>query len=206
MTVSMHRTVAALNLPTRTSALIVTARVIVLAMTDNRTFPNPTPSLAEVTAALEELSDAETATQMRTRGNVAVRNAKRAALVPMLMRLKAYVQERADGDTEHAVAIIESAGMHIKPRGVGPKPIFAVQQGRVSGSVVLTYTCAAHRASYQWEWSLDGGTTWHAAPPTLQAKTRLSGLTPATLYTFRVRPVVRSGELDWSDPVSILLR
>jgi len=96
MTVSMHKTQAALKLPTQVPALLGVARAILHAMTDNPSFPAPAPPLATVAAALAGLDDAEVATQTRTRGTVEVRNAKRAVLVGLLVRLKAYVQGVAD--------------------------------------------------------------------------------------------------------------
>jgi hypothetical protein len=65
---------------------------------------------------------------------------------------------------------------------------------------------AGDRASYQWAWSTDGGKAWRLAPATLQAKSVLTGLPPASICSFRYRAVTKSGEMDWSEPVSILVR
>jgi hypothetical protein len=42
-------------------------------------------------------------------------------------------------------------------------------------------------------------------PATLQAKTSLTGLTPATTVQFRYRAVVKAGEGDWSQPIAMLV-
>ncbi len=50
------------------------------------------------------------------------------------------------------------------------------------------YVQAARRASYEWEYSTDGGKTWVAAPPSLQSKTTVTGLLSATMTQFRSAP------------------
>jgi hypothetical protein len=204
MTMSMHKTLAALRLPTRSPALVDVAEMIVAAMTHNPAFPAPTPLLADVSAAIAELHDAEVATRTRTRGTVAVRDAKRTVLVARLLRLKTYVQGVAADDPEHATAIIESAGIYVKRNAVSGKRPFDVRPGAVSGSVRMAVRSAGDRASYHWAWSPDGGNMWRLAPATLQARTVISGLPSGATCAFRYRSVTRTGESDWSEPVSVL--
>ena len=206
MTVSMQKTLAALKLPSQVPALLLVAEAIVLAMTDNPSFANVTPSIASVASALADLHAAEVATQTRTRGTVAVRNEKRVVLVGLLARLKAYVQGMADDDPDHAASLIESAGMSVKQVTRPAKPVFAVRSGSVSGTVRLAVRSAGDRASYQWAWSTDGGTTWRSVPATLQARTVVSGLAPASTCSFRYRAVTTRGETDWSEAVALVVR
>jgi hypothetical protein len=135
-----------------------------------------------------------------------VRNEKRAVLVGLLVRLRAYVQGVADDDPERAAALLESAGMYVKRRVLPAKPLFDLRPGPVSGSVRMAARAAGDRASYQWAWSADGGKTWRLAPATLQAKTVLTGLPPASTCSFRYPAVTKGGEMDWSEPVSIVVR
>ena len=129
MTASMHKTLAALNLPTQTPALLGVARAIVQAMTDNPSFPSPAPSLAKVSAAQSALEAAEVATQTNARGTAVARNEKRAVLVGLLVQLKAYVQGVADEDPDGAMGIIESARMSIKKKVLPFKAPFDVRPG-----------------------------------------------------------------------------
>jgi hypothetical protein len=71
--------------------------------------------------------------------------------------------------------------------------------------VNLVTHSAAHRASYEWQYSTDAGKTWLAAPSTLQSKTTIPGLTPGATAMFRYRPVTKKGEGDWSQPTSLLV-
>jgi hypothetical protein len=205
MTVSMHKTLAALKLPTQVPALLAVAEAIVLAMTGNPSFPDPTPSIAAVSAALAGLHDAEVATLTRTRGAVAARDQKRAVLVGLLVRLKAYVQGVADADPDQAASLIHGAGMNVRNNGAVTKPLLAFRPGAVSGTVRMAARAAGDRASYEWAWSPDGGATWRQAPTTLQARTVLTGLPVGSTCALRFRAVTRTGKGDWSEPVFLLV-
>ena len=84
--------------------------------------------------------------------------------------------------------------------------MFAAKFGSVSGAVTLITASAGDRASYEWEVSSDGAKTWTVLPATLQAKTAMTGLTPAATYAFRYRPVTKAGPADWSQPVSLIVK
>jgi hypothetical protein len=203
---STHRSIASLNLPTKVPALITYAQGIVMAMTGNASFPSPTPPLAALTAAINALQAAETAALARTKGAVPTRNEKRAVLVQQLQVLKGTIQSAADANPDNSASVITGAGIAVKKTPVHAARVFAAKPGTVSGSVKLETGTAARRAGYEWEYSTDGGKTWVTAPTTLQAKTTLSGLTPGATVTFRYRPVTKTGEGDWSQPTSIIVK
>jgi hypothetical protein len=72
--------------------------------------------------------------------------------------------------------------------------------------MTTTIKSAGHRASYEWQYSTDGGKTWVTAPPTLQAKTTVAGLVPGATVQFKYRPVTRAGGADWSQPISLMVQ
>ena len=198
--------IASLNLPRRVQPLITYARAIVTAMTANPHFPAPTPALAAVTTATDDLQLAETAALTRAKGTIAVRDEKWAALVTVLRQLKGYVQTVVDANVETGTSIIESAGIAVKKIGARKPRVFAAEQGAVSGAAKLVAPYAGGRAFYAWQYSLDGGKTWLAAPGTMQATTTVAGLTPGASVQFRYRPATKSGEGDWSPPVTLIVR
>jgi hypothetical protein len=202
----IKRSLASLKLPRPVPALIALAKTIVQSMTGNASFPSPDPTLAAVTAAITELETAETAAKARTHGAVAVRNDKRAALVTLLEQLKANIQKTADANVENAGAIIQSAGINVRKAPVHAKRVFAAKPGAVSGSVKVVAVTAARRASYEWQYSVDAGKTWSPAPSTLQAHTTIPGLTPGASVSFRYRAVTKTGEGDWSQPQSLIVK
>jgi len=199
------RSIAALRLPKSTPALIALARTVVQRMTGNAGIPNPTPTLAAVTQAITDLEAAETAAQSRVKGAVATRNEKHVQLANMLHVLKSSVQTAADANREAAPGLIESCGMTVKKHSPRQKHVFAVKQGPVSGSVKVTAHSAGRRASYEWQMSADAGKTWTVLPSTLQARTSVTGITPGATVSFRVRPVTKTGEGDWSQPIVLIV-
>lgn len=200
------RSLASLKLPKPVGALVTYAEGIVTGMTNNPSFPSPVPPLATVSAAIDALRSAETAALARMKGAVATRNEKRTVLVSLLEQLRAYVQAQADAAPENGTSIIESARMSVRKTPTHPARAFTVKTGAVSGSVVLYAKSAGARSAYSWEYSTDGGKTWVSAPVTLQAKTTIHGLTPGQMVQFRYQPVSKTGEGDWSQTVSLLVK
>ena len=203
---STQRTFAALKLPRRVSALIPYAQSVVAAMTDNPHFPTPEPALAVVSAAITALQTAETAVLSRLKGTVVVRNDRREALVTLMGELRNYVQKVADADRENGAAIIQSAGLPVREEKAQKARVFAAEPGAVSGSVDVFAAIAARRASYEWQYSVDGGKTWIDAAPSLQARTTIVGLPAAASVQFRYRAIIKSGPGDWSRPLAVVVR
>jgi hypothetical protein len=201
-----HRSIASLKLATKVPALITQAENIVQKMTNNPSFPSPTPVLTTVTQAIQDLQAAETATLSRTKGAATTRNEKRLVLVKSLEQLKGHVQRTADANTENAASMIQSAGLAVKKTPVRAARTFAAKPGTVSGSVNIVTRAAARRAAYDWQYSTDAGKTWLAAPSTLQSKTTVSGLIPGATVMFRYRPLTKKGEGDWSQPASLIVK
>ena len=206
MTKAASRPIAILKLPEyEVPRLVTDATAIVRATTHNPWFPSPLPPLATVQAAIDDLAEAEVTAGTRAKGTAAARDGKRLALVGLLQQLRAYVQSIADANLESAVSIIESASMVVKTLGGPPPRVFTVKPGDGSGSAKLSAPKAANRAGYEWAYSIDGGATWVVLPFTVNASTRISGLTPGTTVLFRYRAVTKNGEGDWSQPVSMLV-
>jgi hypothetical protein len=66
----------------------------------------------------------------------------------------------------------------------------------------MAVRAAAKDATYEWQWSADGGKTWTTAPATQQAKTVLTGLPSGVMCLFRYHAVTRKGTSNWSEPVA----
>jgi hypothetical protein len=205
-TKSIRRATVTLMLPKAAPALIVYAQGIVTRMTGNPSFPSPTPPLARVTAAIDDLRAAETAALSRIKGAAAARNEKRTALVALLQQLRSYIQATADAGATNGASIIQSAGVAVRKTATRGARTFTARPGPISGTATVVAVSAARRASYEWQYSTDGGKTWIAAPSTLQAKTRITGLAQGSTVEFKYRAVTRTGEGDWSQPVSLMVQ
>jgi len=201
-----HRVSATLNLPAKVPALITYAEGIVTNMTGNASFPNPSPALTIISAAITALQAAETATLARTKGAATTRNERRTDLVALLQQLRTSVQTTADGNAANAPSIIQSAGMAVRKTPARKPRVFSLKAGAVSGTVKIVAPAAARRASYEWQYSVDGGKTWTALPGTLQAKTSVSGLTAGSTVEVKYQALTRTGEGNWSAPISMLVQ
>jgi hypothetical protein len=203
---SLHRATVSLKLPAKVADLIAYATGVVHAMTNNPSFPSPVPSLASISSAVSDLQAAETVALTRVKGAVAARDDKRAVLVSLLEQLRGTVQAAADATPENGATIIQSAGLGVRKTVVRATRTFAVKPGPLTGTATVTTAIAARRASYEWEYSVDGGKTWVSAPVTLKSKATISGLPSGTVVQFRSRAVTKGGEGDWGQVVSLLVK
>ncbi len=201
-----HRVYVVRKLPLPVALLVEYVRALLAAMANNAHFPGPNPPLSTVTASVDGLEAAQAATKTRAPGSVAARNTARKQVLDQVHQLFGYLQQVADASADQAEAIIASAGLRSRTYVPAPKPPFAVRPGPVSGSARLAMKAAARRAAYDWEYSLDGGKTWVAAPTTLQARTLVSALPVATSVTFRARAVIKGGAADWCQPLSLVVK
>jgi hypothetical protein len=136
-----------------------------------------------------------------------VRNDKRTVLVSLLQQLRGTVQAVADATPENGAAIIESSGFAVRKVAARGKRPFAATQGKLSGTANVTAVSAGVRASYEWEYSVDGAKTWVAAPGTIQGKTTIGGLPVGTAVQFRYRAITpKGGQGDWSQAVQLLVK
>ena len=204
---SIHRATISLNVPAKIADLILYANNIVQKMTNNPSFPTPTPSIAVLTAAVSDLHSAETTALSRARGSATVRNDKLTTLVSLLQQLGGYVQGVADATPENGAAIIESGGLTVRKIAAHGKRAFTAKAGALTGSAVVTAATAGPRSSYEWQYSTDGGKTWVFAPATTQGKTTITGLPAGTMVQFRYLTVTpKGGQGDWSPAVSLLVK
>jgi len=204
---SIHRATISLDIPRRNADVLLYANNIVQKMTDNPAFPTPTPTVAALTAAVDDLHAAETAALSRAKGTATVRDGKLAVLVSLLQQLRGYVQSVADATLENGAAIIQSAGLAVRKINPHGKRAFAARPGALNGSAIVTAVSAGPRSSYEWQYSIDGGKTWVFAPATTQGQTTVAGLPSGTTVQFRYLAVTpKGGQGDWSPAVSLLVK
>ena len=205
-TTNTHRVLAVLNLPRHVPDQIKVGQTLQAALASNPHFPLPDPIITAFIAALGPYDAAETLAQTRAKGTVAARNAAQVVYLGALHALKARIQQVADASPDQAEAIITSTSLAVKKVPIRQKQSFEVRQGATSGTVHVIAKAAAARASYEWQYSVDGGKTWVDAPNTLQARTTITGLPVAVNVEFRVRATTKSGQGDWSQPASFLVK
>ena len=177
---------------------------VIAKMTGNPSFTTPDPTLTAVGAALANFKSAMTAMQQGGTQATLARDAAREALTGLLRDLALYVQKQSKGDP----AVMLSSGFDIyNTSGRSQSPldtpaISGITNGTV-GQLTLHVTPLDGARSYETQYCTADG-VWKPAPISTQARNiDVPGLTPGTVYTFRVRGVGGStGFSNWSDPVS----
>ena len=184
---------------------VAKGRQIVSAMTNNASFPNPTPPLADVTGALDDLEKAFASVQaakseVTTKAVTQDNHEKRVN--QLLTQLAGYVESVAGtNDT-----VITSAGMETKAsRSAATAPTVpqavSATAGEHEGEIMLSWKPVPNARSYTIEFSLDPATTtsWaHLAIATSATKV-LTNLKSGTRYWFRVAAVGAVGQSGWSE-------
>ena len=187
-----------LGLPRPVSKLIVRMTEIVDAMVANTTiFVSPPVALSLAQTHVAALSSAEAAKGTGTAA-IQARDAAQKLVVEDANQLHGYVQQLANATPAQAATIATAAAMALRKTGVRPKHDLVVKQ-TVSGTIKIVAGNVKGARSHEWQYSLDGGKTWTALPPTAQASTTLTGLTPATIVQVRHRSVLKAGPSDWTD-------
>jgi len=189
--------------PQNVSRYLIGCRLVVTMMTNNPSFPAPTPPLSDVSAALDSLEASEELARKGGKGMVKLRDIALRKAHNKMTVLRAYVQSVANAELDQAEAILLSAGMKVgKPRTRTKLPV-EVKHGDAAGRVVLDAKALPHPVQYRWQMSTDQ-TTWTDLPDTFKTKSVVEGLVPARIYSFRLRTVTNNGPSEWSPPVSIV--
>ena len=212
MNPTVHPARAALYVKKPQFVLVLTvARVIYAALREEvARFPLPVPTLGVLLAQITALDLAQQALPRSPHGAAtAARNAARDLLWTSLRSLQSYVQTVADADVANSVAILTSAGFQVARIPARDKPVLAAILAGMPGVVKLVANARVlsgglrTRTVYHWEYSLDGGHTWVAAPVTTSAHTIVRGLPVMTTVSFRVGVTLANVTQPWAQSVTI---
>ena len=186
------------------SKLMNKVTVIVTKMTGNVNFPDPTPSLADLTTANEALSAANTAASSGDRDAILLRNNQEQVVANMLRTLASYITMVSNGDG----AIIQSSGFELQnlpepqPNLTRPADVKSVR-GQQAGEVEVSWKSVQGAMSYLVEMTTgepsDPASVWTTVAITTKVKAIFSNLDIGNFYYYRVRALGRNNESSWSD-------
>lgn len=176
----------------------------VTALTGNATYATPTPPLADISKACDDLETAEIdVTQNGGRQDTLIRNQRLRELKELIKQLAGYVQAVSGGDPELIASAAFTTRKLPSPSGVPPPPgDLRALITTLPGELRLRWKGVKDRRIYEvqfndsdplveanWKALLMTGKNFHTA----------TGLTSHKDYSFRVRAVSAGGIGPWSD-------
>ena len=152
----------------------------------------------QMKAHLKVLSQKQAVVKSTGRSGVLMRDMAMGDVQNDIRELIRLVQKKADEtkDELKKIVIVKGCGMKIKKTGGRTRQTFKAENDLKQGGVILRAGGGGKRVIHEWEYSLNK-TNWVKLPTTLQAKTKVLGLTAGAKYYFRHRLVTKDGEGYW---------
>jgi len=181
-------------------------RNVVAKVTGNVLLPNPIPSLADISAALDKFEADILAARDGGHLPIAVMHDTEIMIDKMFRSLAHYVERIADGDE----TIILSAGFQAtKDVATRVKSPLTARDGDHSGSIKLDYKANERAGSYIIHWCKDALPTtesgWEVLAYVTQTSYVLHNLVVGSYYYFRVAAVTPDGVTEFSAPIKKLV-
>lgn len=189
--------------------LLAKAGKIVGEMDGNALFPNPTPSMADLTAEVDALREWINKAAFGDRRAIEQRKVHVEALIRMLRQLALYVGMVANGDPN----IILAAGFEVRRRIEGAAPMgipinLRAMRSDYAGKVLVQWGAVSRARSYLVEMcSTDpsqAGASWTIVGSTTRSRSEVSNLQAGQYYWFRVRAIGASAESPYSDVALVM--
>jgi hypothetical protein len=181
------------------------AQHVIGKMTNNPHFPNPTPSLANLSSAAKALADKQ-AEMDGSKVKTEARNRAEDNLDKMMRQLQSYVSMIANGDRQ----IILSSGMDVRsPRTVRQKPgavtDITIKLSQFPGSIDIKWKGQGRNCVYR-VWATTNpqdNTSWKLLNSTTRQRITIDGLESGVVYYFRIVCFNSAGEGPHSEVYSI---
>jgi hypothetical protein len=173
---------------------------VVTALTGNTHLPTPQPSLADITAANDAYKTSAGKAKKGSSEDKAQKNVDKAALITLLRDYCDYVNMIAKGDE----VILASCGLRLskerQPSVLGV-PNAKVELGDNIGEVILSSPAVGGAVSYKHQYTSDPAVAMWPEISSSSARQKIEGLTPGTVYSFRMVAIGTKGQTTVSETV-----
>lgn len=191
------------------TALLNKALVILLAMTNNKFFPTPVPTLADLKAAIDAYSAALSAAEHGSRAQRIDKKLKRQALETLLYDLSIYITATAKGDA----AMLATCGFdQYKERSktaaiTAPQDIQVILRNH-AGEIEIKISSVKKVKNYSYEYTLDPLSETSVWISEIDSRSRhlFKGLQSGKKYWFRVAANGVRGMKEYSIMVSCIVQ
>jgi hypothetical protein len=186
------------------SELIIKAGSIRECMTDNSSFPDPSPTLDQLKEGTDNFNAALIKAESGTKADKAAKNQIRDTLEALLQLLADYVQRTSKGDE----TIILSSGFDVQKKSstIGPldKPTgVTVKMGNNKGSAIVMCEVVPKSRYYEGEYTatpVTAASIWLRNTST-KRKIQFNNLKSGTEYAFRITAAGTDPTRNWSDEI-----
>ena len=174
-------------------------------------FAPPFVDMIKFEKLLKGFADAIKNSKQRLLDSAAQKKTAKTNLYGVLKDALAYINNLAWNNLD-AAAIITGAKMVQRGNKTTKKPEFAVKQGKATGTALIIASALMLdgkyvRATYYWQYSLDGGKSWIDLPQTSKANTQLIDMTAGVPAKFRKQTYSsKTGLSLWSTPVDFTVQ
>lgn len=184
---------------------IAKGRQVVTALTNHTSFPTPIPSLADITAALNNLEKAlgeVQAARSEVSTKVVIQDNAEALVNQLLTQIGGYVESVAGKDDQ----LIASAGLETKATPTAPTvpsspQALSATAGEHEGEILLSWKSVSNARSYTIEFSTDPAesASWVHVGIAASAHKTINNLKSGTRYWFRIAAINTVGHSGWSE-------
>ena len=174
-------------------------------MTANTTlFPTPDVTLANLTTSVNALETKFNAAQGGGKQQTIELNQAHKALLELLRKQAMYIERIANGNE---LTIVSSGFDASKQPSILNYPDFSVSNSDNEGEVILRRKVIPGVRSWVWEQCNDpmSENQWEQIAITTQASLVVKDLDTCKRYWFRSAGINKDGQLDWSDPLVIIV-
>jgi len=185
---------------------ILRVRAIVKATTGNSVYATPNPTLAAITAAVDQLEEDEADVETGIHGAVTIRDLQETLVDNMMIVFLAYVQVTSGGDQVK----IESTTIAVKGGKSAPHPMGKLlgasgTVGAFSGQSVLKWKKMEGAKYYVIQTSVDGLTNWTTVgEPVTKTTATITGLVAETGAFYRIAAGNSTGIGAWCNPIRVM--
>ena len=202
------------NLNTKDGDFLTSSKAIFSALSKDigSFYSPPFAGMALMKNQISDFGDAITNAKNKGLGVGGAKMAAKTLLYGTLVNALGYINDLARLDQTNAVEIIEGAQMVVIGGKSHKKQDFAVKQGSATGEAALR--CLAvmidgryQKATYYWQYSLDGGATWIDVPQTSHANTVIKGMTAGVPAKFRKQTFsTKTGLSKWCTAIDFTVQ
>lgn len=191
--------------------LVIACNTIILAMTGNTKYPQPTPALTDIQWLLEDFTARLAVARKRgSPEDTALKEESRQPLIVAMQQLGYYVNSVAQG---HLSTLLSSGFPTNSSSFANQVPLkvdnVRLSDGRQSGQVKLDFAAQKIATIYEYRYRTrsDSPVEWGDRFTTTSSRSNvIAPLEVGKFYEVQVRAINTQGVGDWSDSANILVR